>query len=56
MVIIEIFRWVLKRLRELQQRHKTRRQLATLDPYALKDIGISRSDALFEANKPFWKE
>lgn len=56
MVIIEIFRRILQRLRELQQRQRTRRQLATLDQYALKDIGISRADALLEANKTFWKE
>ncbi len=56
MVIIEMFRRILQKLRELQQRQRSRRQLATLDQYALKDIGISRSDALLEANKPFWKE
>lgn len=56
MIIIEIFRRILERLRQLQQRRRTRRQLLTLDQYALKDIGISRSEALFEANKPFWKE
>ena len=54
MIIIELFRQILQRLRELQQRQRSRRQLAALDQYALKDIGLSRADALFEASKPFW--
>lgn len=56
MIIIEIFRRILERLRELQQRRRTRCQLLTLDQYALKDIGVSRAEALCEANKPFWEE
>jgi uncharacterized protein YjiS (DUF1127 family) len=55
MIIIEMFRRILQRLRELQQRQRSRRELATLDRYALKDIGVSRTDALLEANKPFWR-
>ncbi|WP_245574080.1 DUF1127 domain-containing protein [Neptunomonas japonica] len=55
MIIIEMFRRILQRLRELQQRQRSRRELVTLDRYALKDIGISRADALLEANKPFWR-
>ena len=55
MIIIEIFRRILQRLRELQQRQRSRRELATLDRYALKDIGVSRADALLEASKPFWR-
>ena len=38
------------------QRAQQRRQLAQLDQRALSDIGLSRADALNEANKPFWKE
>ena len=34
---------------------RQRRQLAQLPDYLLKDIGISRADALNEAEKPFWK-
>ncbi|BBB29271.1 DUF1127 domain-containing protein [Neptunomonas japonica] len=55
MIIIEIFRRLLQRLRELQQRQHSRRELATLDRDALKDIGVNRVDALLEANKPFWR-
>lgn len=36
-------------------RSRQRRQLAQLPPEMLKDIGISRYDALSEAAKPFWK-
>ena len=36
-------------------RHNQRRQLARLDPRMLKDIGVSRTDAVQEARKPFWK-
>ncbi|MDH3695041.1 MAG: DUF1127 domain-containing protein [Gammaproteobacteria bacterium] len=38
------------------QRSLERRQLSQLDDNLLKDIGISRVDAQFEASKPFWKE
>ena len=34
---------------------RSRRQLAQLDDAALKDIGVSRVDALQEADKPFWR-
>jgi uncharacterized protein YjiS (DUF1127 family) len=33
---------------------RERRALEELDDRALRDIGISRSQALTEANKPFW--
>ena len=38
-----------------QDRAQQRRQLATMDDRLLRDIGISRLDALHEANKPFWR-
>ena len=37
------------------ERARQRRVLLTLDDYMLKDIGISRTDAELEANKPFWR-
>jgi uncharacterized protein YjiS (DUF1127 family) len=37
-----------------RQRH-TLRLLVERDDYLLKDIGLSRDDALREANKPFWQ-
>jgi len=33
---------------------RQRKQLLALDESALKDIGISRTDALREANRDFW--
>jgi uncharacterized protein YjiS (DUF1127 family) len=43
-------------LREWRRRSKGRAQLGALDDRMLKDIGISRADAEFLANKPFWRE
>jgi uncharacterized protein YjiS (DUF1127 family) len=43
-------------LREWRRRSKGRAQLATLDDRMLADIGVSRADAEFLANKPFWRE
>lgn len=45
-------------LRLLQKYHATakqRRALSQLSDAQLKDIGITRVDALQEAGKPFWK-
>jgi uncharacterized protein YjiS (DUF1127 family) len=38
-----------------RQRSKTRAQLAGMSSHLLKDIGISRGEALFELNKHFWE-
>ena len=38
------------------QRRCSRNLLSQLDDYMLKDIGLTRCDAQFEANKPFWRE
>jgi len=37
------------------ERSRQRKALTQLSPYLLKDIGISRSDAINEVQKPFWK-
>jgi uncharacterized protein YjiS (DUF1127 family) len=42
--------------REAIRRHRTRKHLAELDARALKDIGLTLSDAENEASKPFWRE
>jgi uncharacterized protein YjiS (DUF1127 family) len=44
-------------LRRLRARQRSRRELRDLadDPHLLKDLGITRSDALEEADKPFWR-
>jgi uncharacterized protein YjiS (DUF1127 family) len=46
----------LTTLREWRRRAHERRQLAGLSEATLHDIGISRTDAAYLANKPFWKE
>lgn len=45
----------IEALNALLLRRKTRKHLAALPDYLLKDIGVNRSDALHEASKPFWK-
>ena len=47
---------VLASLREWRRRAKERGELAALDDRMLADIGISRAEAEFLANKPFWRE
>ena len=39
--------------REWRQVSRSRRELATLDDYQLRDIGLSRSQAMFESGKVF---
>ncbi len=46
---------ILDRLLIWQQRSAERAHLASLDDHRLKDIGISRAQAAFEASKPFWR-
>lgn len=43
-------------LREWRKRAKGRAELASLDDRTLADIGITRAEAEFLANRPFWKE
>ena len=43
------------RIHHWQQRQRTRRALKQLSPQALTDIGLSRTQAMREAEKPFWQ-
>jgi uncharacterized protein YjiS (DUF1127 family) len=43
-------------LREWRRRTRDRARLAELDDRMLKDIGLTRTDAEFLINKPFWRE
>lgn len=43
-------------LREWRRRTRERGELAQLDDRMLKDIGLTRADAEFLTNKPFWRE
>ena len=42
--------------REWRRRAHGRAELAKLDDKMLRDIGITRADAEFLSNKPFWRE
>ena len=42
-------------LKEWWRRMQDRRTLAAMSEQSLRDIGISRYDAEFEARKPFWR-
>jgi uncharacterized protein YjiS (DUF1127 family) len=37
-------------------RMQDRRTLATMSDQSLRDIGITRYDAFYEARKPFWRD
>jgi uncharacterized protein YjiS (DUF1127 family) len=43
-------------LREWRQRRIGRFELARLDERMLRDIGLTRFDAEYEINKPFWRK
>jgi uncharacterized protein YjiS (DUF1127 family) len=43
-------------LRQWRQRVRDRRELASLGDTMLHDIGITRAEAQYLVNKPFWKE
>ena len=47
---------VLAILRERRRRAHGRAELSKLDDRMLKDIGLTRGDAEFLSNKPFWRE
>jgi uncharacterized protein YjiS (DUF1127 family) len=47
---------VIETLREWRRRIRDRARLAELDERMLHDIGITRTDAEFLINKPFWRE
>lgn len=38
-----------------QEREFQRRALERFDEHALRDIGVSRADAVREVSKPFWR-
>ena len=41
---------------EWRRRLRDRRALAAMSDRSLRDIGLTRYDALHEADKPFWRE
>jgi uncharacterized protein YjiS (DUF1127 family) len=46
---------ILSIIGEWRRRIESRRELAGLCDRALRDIGITRVDAMREADKPFWR-
>ena len=56
MKTLEFTKQILVLVRLLNERQKTRRQLLRLDDTALKDIGITREEALREGSKQFWEQ
>jgi uncharacterized protein YjiS (DUF1127 family) len=46
---------VVATVREWRRRARARRELARFDDHLLHDIGLSRSQAQFESDKPFWQ-
>ena len=46
---------VRQQLAAWSARRQERAQLLTLDDHELKDIGISRAQALFEHDQPIWR-
>ncbi|HSS65120.1 MAG TPA: DUF1127 domain-containing protein [Gammaproteobacteria bacterium] len=51
----DTFGRLLRTLALWHERARQRRALAVLPDELLKDIGVSRADAMREAGKPFWK-
>jgi uncharacterized protein YjiS (DUF1127 family) len=47
---------IVATFREWRRRAHERAQLARLDDHMLQDIGLTRADAEFLINKPFWRE
>jgi len=39
-----------------RQRLRDRRALTLMDDRSLRDLGLTRYDALYEAHKPFWRK
>jgi uncharacterized protein YjiS (DUF1127 family) len=46
---------MLSKVRAALRRRRTRLILAEMSDHMLKDIGLTRCDADYEANKPFWR-
>lgn len=55
MLVIELLRRLREVLSALLLRRRGRRELRELDARLLRDVGISREQALREADKPFWR-
>jgi len=52
---LAILSWIFRAVRVWRILKRTRRQLAELDDRQLRDVGLTRGQALREHSKPFWK-
>lgn len=52
-VIGETLSRAIVHFRQWRQLSRSRRELSTLDDYQLRDLGLSRSQAVFESGKSF---
>ena len=55
-VLHQLWATMASALGEWRRRLRDRRALAAMSDRSLRDIGITRFDALQEAHKPFWRE
>ncbi|MEX6503348.1 DUF1127 domain-containing protein [Pseudomonas zhanjiangensis] len=53
---VALLRGAWLQVRRWQQLARERRQLATLDTAALKDLGLTRGDVFRESERPFWDD
>ncbi len=51
-----VFATLRATVREWSRRSRDRAELAALDDRTLADIGLTRGEAEFLINKPFWRE
>ena len=47
--------WIIRAIKVWRMRARSRADLKHLNSDQLNDIGISRSEAIYEASKPFWR-
>jgi uncharacterized protein YjiS (DUF1127 family) len=48
--------WVILTLLRWQELARQRRALGAMSDHMLKDLGLTRADALREAGRPFWDD
>jgi uncharacterized protein YjiS (DUF1127 family) len=53
--VASLFQSVLDAILMWQDRERQRRALAGMSDHMLRDIGVSRADAVRESVKPFWR-